>query len=166
MARLIAIALAVSFGSAIACQICLPFPKKSAADHLIEADAIVLARENPQKPFSLLAVEVIKGEVDDKAIDLFLDSQSRRTLAVYPGRKVVCIYRNEGPDAGWQRLGMTDEADVYEPAIRKVLKNATRWKEHPEERLEFFSQFLGHEDGQMRPTAHLERRGGSLLAPA
>ena len=29
-----------------ACQICLPFPKESATDHLLEAEIVVLARED------------------------------------------------------------------------------------------------------------------------
>lgn len=148
--------LALLLEPAPACQICLPFPKKSAADGLIEADAVVLARENPQKPFSLIALEVLKGEVEDKEIDLFLDSQSRRTLASYTDRTVVCVYRKEGVDAGWQRLGMTDDAGVYEPVIREVIDLSARWEQEPPLRPKFFSKLLGHQDPQLRQLAHLE----------
>ena len=65
---------------ALACQICFPIPRNSAADHLIAADRVVLARENPEKPFSLKAVEVLKGDGDGPEIDLFLDSSTRRSL--------------------------------------------------------------------------------------
>ena len=48
---------------AMACQICLPFPRESAADKLIDAEIVVLAREDPAKPFSLKPGEVLKGRV-------------------------------------------------------------------------------------------------------
>ncbi len=138
-----------------ACQICLPFPKKSAADDLIEAEVVVFARENPAKPFSLIGVEILKGEIgDNKAIDLFLDSQSRRTLAVYPDREIVCVRENSDPDANWRRIGMTNE--TYEPVIREVIERSPEFRAHPDKRLAYFSKYLGHEDDQLRTVAHIE----------
>ncbi len=137
-----------------ACQICLPIPTRSAADFLIEADAVVLARENPDKPFSLKAVEVLKGEISSTEIDLFLDSQTRRLLALHPGRRVVCVHRAPDPDAGWRRIGVANE--VLDPIVREILGRSADWAANPGERPAYFARFLGHEDAQLRTLAHLE----------
>ena len=59
------LALGLSMGAterARACQVCYPFPKKSVADHLIESEALVLAREDPKRPYHFASIEVLKGE--------------------------------------------------------------------------------------------------------
>ena len=137
-----------------ACQICLPFPKKSVADYLLEADAVVLAREDPEKPFSLRAVEVLKGEVEEMEVDLFLDSTSRRVLSLFPEREIVCVYREGESESGWRRVGVTDAN--FEPVVRNILASAEEWKASPDARLNYFAPFLGHEDEQLRVLAHLE----------
>lgn len=53
-----------------ACQICYGIPKVSAADDLISAERVVLAREDPGRPFHLKAVEVLKGDGTVPEIDL------------------------------------------------------------------------------------------------
>ena len=52
-----------------ACQICLPFPARSLVDYLIESDHIVLARENPEKPFTLRAIKTLKGDKPPAPLD-------------------------------------------------------------------------------------------------
>ena len=37
-------------------------------------------------------MEVVKGDPGEAKMELFLDSQSRRTLSFYPQRKIVCVY--------------------------------------------------------------------------
>ena len=137
-----------------ACQICFPIPKASAADYLLAADRVVLARENPDKPFSLKAIEVLKGDAGSPEIDLFLDSNTRRVLAAYPERTVVCVHRVSGPEAGWMRVGMTNE--IFGPLVREILDRSSRWKEAPKERLAFFAKLLGDENGEIRQIAHIE----------
>ena len=43
-------------GRAEACMVCIPFPEDTATDQLLQADVVVRARENPDKPFSYLAI--------------------------------------------------------------------------------------------------------------
>jgi disulfide oxidoreductase YuzD len=69
--------LAIFGGRAEACMVCIPFPQNTVADDLLSATVIVLARENPKKPFSYVAVEVLKGDLDAPQIELFLDSTTR-----------------------------------------------------------------------------------------
>lgn len=146
--------LALLSGVADACQICYAIPKVSVADHLISAERVVLAREDPERPFHLKAVEVLKGEVTGPEIDLFLDSSTRRLLTLYPERKVVCAYRHEGPEVGWKRIGVSNAE--FDALVREVLRRVDGWKEDPAERARYFSGFLGREDDQIRSLAHLE----------
>ncbi len=157
--RLAALALTVVLPIAAslpirACQICIPFPKKSAADFLIGSDAVVLAREDPRRPFHFAAVEVLKGDPDPGEIDLFLDSATRRLLAAYPERSVVLVRTDGGEDAGWRRVGIA--AGDFAPLVRDVLEFAPDWQASPKRRTAFFATKLGHEDAQVRTLAHLE----------
>lgn len=137
-----------------ACQICFPIPKNSAADHLLSADRVVLARENPDRPFSLKPIEVLEGDGESPEIDLFLDSSTRRLLVVHPDRALVCAYRESDPDDKWLRVGVADE--LFGPLVREILYRAPRWKDTPRDRLRFFSRYLGHDDRQLRQLAHIE----------
>lgn len=137
-----------------ACQICLPIPQESGVDLLLDADAVVLARENPDKPFSLIAIEVLKGDLEEPAIDLFLDSTTRRLLSRIPERAVVCVRGASEDEKGWRRIGITNE--IFEPVVREILSREAEWKEDPILRPKFFSKWLGHYDPQVRTIAHLE----------
>ena len=92
--------------TAHACQVCIPMPVKTLADRLLEADALVLAREDPQRPFHYATVEVLKGEPGDAPIDAFLPSMDRRVLTRYPERHMLLARMD--PDGGWSSLGVAD----------------------------------------------------------
>src|ERR671924_1785413 len=83
-------------GAVYACLICIPYPEKTAADALLESATVILAREHPDKPFSYAPVEVLKGQTGGAEIDLFVDSATRRSLAVHPERAVVLVRKREG----------------------------------------------------------------------
>lgn len=137
-----------------ACQICIPFPKNSAADYLIEGDAAVLAREDPNRPFHFKAIEVLKGEPGEEPINLFLDSFTRRLLDTYPERSVVLARGTEGGDRKWKRIATADTET--EPVVRNILKYSPHWKTNPRERTLFFASLLGHKNPQIRTLAHIE----------
>lgn len=154
---LIFFAVALGIGGpwpASACQICIPFPKKSTADFLIEAEAVVLAREDPERPFHFAPVETLKGDPGDEKIDLFLDSTTRRVLAAYPDRSIVLARRTDGDKNQWRRIGTAD-ADLS-PIVKDVLAASAAWEKEPEQRIEFFARRLGHDNPQVRTLAHLE----------
>ena len=108
----------------LACQICIPFPKKSAADFLIESDSVVLAREDPERPFHFSSIETLKGEPGDGPIDLFLDSSTRRLLAAHTDRSVVLVKRVVKEEPSWNRIGIADAET--EPVVRAVLEPRRR----------------------------------------
>ena len=148
------IALAASLAGAGACQICIPFPQKSTADFLIGADAVVLAREDPARPFHLAAVKVLKGEPGTSSIDLFLDSSSRRMLSLNPDRSVVVVRRIENGEEAWRRLGTADQD--FAPLVGEILQRAPSWQADATLRPKFFAKLLGHANPQVSTLAHLE----------
>lgn len=154
LARQILTILLLLAPSAFACQICVPIPTQSAADQMIAAETVVLARENPDKPFSLLATETLKGNLTNPAIDLFLDTQSRRLLSLYPDRHIICIHDSADPDQAWRRIGITN-SDV-DPLLRDIIRLSPKWQNDPAARLAFFSPMLGHADPFISTISHLE----------
>ena len=144
----LAAALAVFPTPAAACQICVPVPKKSAADHLLAARTVVLARE---ASFAYQPVEILKGERPGAAIDLLVDSKTRRMLAARPELSILLA---ETPEGTWRRLGVA-EAE-FTALARHVLESTKGWKAKPQERVEFFAGKLDHASAQIRNLAALE----------
>jgi hypothetical protein len=151
--------LATAFGiagssPASACQICIPFPKKSTADYLIEADALVLAREDPERPFHYASIETLKGDPGDEKIDLFVDSTTRRVLTAHPEWSIVLARSTAGEKKSWKRIGMAD--DDLGPIVRDILAASAIWEKAPEIRIAYFAKRLGHGNSLVRTLAHLE----------
>jgi hypothetical protein len=141
--------------AANACQVCIPMPVKTLADRLLEADALVLAREDPQRPFHYATVEVLKGDPGAAPIDAFLPSADRRVLAQFPARHML-LARAE-PGGGWSALGVAD-AD-YERVVRSVVGHAGSWtpmETSNRQRLVAFVPLLGHSDYRLHEAAYLE----------
>ena len=138
-----------------ACQVCIPMPVKTLADRLLEADALVLAREDPERPFHYVAVKVLKGDPGDTPIDAFLPSMDRRVLARYPQRHMLLV--RAGEDDGWSALGIADEE--YERFVRRIIGHAGSWKpmesDNPQ-RLAEFAPLLGNANTRLHETAYLE----------
>ena len=147
--------LGVAFTSTYACQICRPFPEESAADRLMEGEVVVLAREDPDRPFNYRPVEVLKGNPGDEPIDLFLKSSSRRLLAADAKAAVVIVGTRSGEGKQeWSSIGFADGETG--PVIRAILDAAPAWKEDPNKRIQFFAARLGHRNPRIREMAHLE----------
>jgi hypothetical protein len=150
-----ALLLALMAGAAGACQICIPLPERTLADRLLASDAVVLAREDAERPFHYRVTEVLSGTPNDSAIDLFLNSQARRTLAADSDRAMVLA--RSGKDGTWSQLGLTRPA--YERVVREILSRADRWRPRETdnaERLDWFVPLLGHADHRLHELAYLE----------
>ena len=139
-----------------ACTVCVPYPELSLADRIIESTILVLAREDPNEPFSYAPVEVLKGQLDGSKLDSFLDSSTRRVLAKYADRYSVLGRRSA--DEKWQRLiGVTD--DATEAALREIVRRSSDWRVLATDdpgRLEYFSTLLGHDSRTLHELAYLE----------
>jgi len=132
-----------------ACQVCFPLPKKSIADFLMESEAVLLAREDPERPFHYRSIQVLKGAAPDKPLDLFLDSGTRRILQARPRCSILLAKRGK-----WERLAMVDEG--VRTVVDDVLRSKEEWKRDEAARFAYFAKLFGHEDPVLRNLAHLE----------
>jgi hypothetical protein len=139
---------------AAACTVCITYPRKTVADLLIESPCVVFARENPDQPFSYAPVEILKGNIDGKQIDLFVDSGTRRILATDPARVVVLV--QEATDGGWRSLGLADSA--YAAVARRIIAFSPEWQsvEGERHRVDFFVTLFGHDNPSLYELAYLE----------
>ena len=173
LAAVVVSCLAMFGGRAEACTVCIPFPQSTVADYLLSAEVVVLAQENPKQPFSYVAVEVLKGDLDTPEIDLFLNSTTRRRLMRNPNRSVVLAlgggrsqrgstYRTpRSPEADaspstWRSLGYASPR--YEAVVREILAQAPRWHERrgSETRATYFMRYLADAERPIRQLAYLE----------
>ncbi|MFN0129307.1 MAG: hypothetical protein ACKV19_21785 [Verrucomicrobiales bacterium] len=139
--------------SAEACQICLPFPNESLADHILSSTQLVLARENPDKPFTLRPTRTLaKNETTPPALELFLDTSARRQLAFNEDLSLLCGWSDESGE--WRRLALYDQA--LAPVVSDILEKRQNWKSDPESRVRYFAGLLGHEETVLSDLAHLE----------
>ena len=146
----------------VACMVCIPFPEGTAIDDLLEADVVVLARENPDKPFSYLAVETLQGELETPAIDLFVNSATRRRLSLHPELSMVLVRKHNprpnqpGERDQWRALGYA--SDTFEAIVRNTLLNASTWQGPGgvQLRYEFFMPYLANPERSVRNLAYLE----------
>jgi len=132
-----------------ACRICLPLPKESIADLLIESESAVLAREDPERPFHFVPVEILKGKPPKERIGLLLDSVTRRLLKAYPHRSVLLAKAGT-----WQRVAAVDK--TVRPVIDEILERSATWTHSEDARFEYFSKLFAHEHPVLRTLAHLE----------
>jgi hypothetical protein len=155
--RIFVIALLAATGLgrlASACTLCIAYPKQSAADLLIESPCVVLARENPEQPFSYAPIEVLKGTANVGPIDLLLDSQTRRLLAADSNQVVLLARESQG--TSWQNLGLANAE--YIAMVRRLLAFAPHWQGPigQSQRIEFFLSLWGNENATIRELAYLE----------
>ena len=137
-----------------ACQICVPFPKTSVADILLTGNTVVLAREDPDRPFHFKAIETLKGESDHGEIDLFLNSPIRRTLEMNPEQSVVLVKQTVDQKTIWHNVGIADKK--YKSFVHDILKAGQTWKEQKRARILFFSQHLGSSHSAISKQSLLE----------
>ena len=137
-----------------ACPVCFVTPTETVADHLMESELVVLARENPERPFTYSVVTVLKGESPTGPFGLFVNSTTRRRLKLNPGEAVVLIQK--GKDQSWQSLGIADKE--YQEVVKRILLFADRWSKEgaAHRRHEFFLSLFGHKNRALFELAYLE----------
>ena len=144
-----------TIGTASAHPILVPRPTKTLADRLLLSDVIVLAREDPERPFYYAAVETLKGDPGTGQIDLFMPSQVRRQLASNPELAVVVSREPDSDD--WETLGVADSG--YLEVVQRILSFEKYWtpsETDNRQRLQEFSTLLGHRDVRLHELAYLE----------
>jgi|GEM_PF-421469 len=134
-----------------ACQICLPFPTESLADRILAAEHLVLARENPEQPYTLAPIRSLEG-ASATPMDVFLDSSSRRWLSFDPNRSILCGWFGE--EGGWKYLAR--HGALFAPVLQDILSRRQQWQDDPIARARYFADYLAHDDRLLAELAHLE----------
>ena len=137
-----------------ACTICIGMPERSDADYVTEGHCVVLAREDPDRPFAFAPVEVVKGQFCGREIDLLIDSLTRRRLRADQHQHVVLV--QEKKSGVWRSLGIASKE--FEGLLRQMLVRASIWEteENRSSRVDFFLPLFGHPDPQIYQLAYLE----------
>ena len=141
---------------ALACLICLPVPTTSPVDYLLEADLVIVAREDPGAPYWLTMTEILSGEATGIDKSFFLEAPLRPGPSLGRNRAVICSYGSYGglSQPEWARVGDAD-AD-FSALVAAILENREQWQLHPDKRATYFSSYLDHQNQQIRTVAHIE----------
>lgn len=130
----------------------MPLPRQTVADQLISAEVVALARVDPAQAFSFAALKVLKGELADPHIELFVDSATRRQLEADTSRYVLLIKSKDG----WLNLGVADEK--FQAIVARILAFAPEWElaHGRQKRLEYFLSLWDRESPAIFELAYLE----------
>lgn len=137
---------------ALACLVCITLPERTTADRLIEAETVVLARENSARPFTYAPIEELKGGVSPEPIPFLVDSTMRRRLAADPNAGVLFV--REG--GSWVQLAYVDAP--VRAMVDHILEAAPDWDAEPDhgERFAFFAALHDHPNETIRLLALAE----------
>lgn len=152
---LCALASLLTFAApARACTVCVDPPDKTTIDHLVVARDVVLAREDPARPFRFAPVEVLRGSAGGPAIPLLVNTALRRRLAVEPDTVVLFTRGFDG--SGWRWLRIVGPS--MRPIIVDVLARGEDWlrPSGARERFETFAVLHDHPDPEVRSLALAE----------
>lgn len=166
LVRVMRMAFAVLILSAIpalACPVCITAPERTVADRILDSETVVLAREDPSKPFAFVPVQVLKGSADVAPIPLLVDSTTRQRLRAVPEDAVLLVRASVGatqpfallgkPQVEWQHLAYADAP--YRTLIGQILSLRDDWRadQTGRARFAFFEALLDHEDPAIRDLA-------------
>jgi hypothetical protein len=123
-----------------ACLVCIALPERTLADRVIEAEAVVLARPDPARPFAFAPIAALKGDAAGPAIPGLVDSATRRRLAADPEATVLFAHDADG----WTRLA--DAAPALRATVETILAAAPAWDAaaDPAARFAFFAERHDH----------------------
>lgn len=135
-------------GPSLACPVCIDLPEKTLADRLLEAETVVVAREDPDRPFRFLPIRTLVGATEGRDIPFLLDSATRRRLESAPDDGVLMM-RSHGGD--WSRGPLADEDLRRVAPLILELRGAGETRD--DARFAFFDELLHHPNPQLRRAA-------------
>lgn len=125
-------------------------PSKTLVDWMLHGDTVVVARPDPDNPFSYKTTEVIRGDPGANTIPFLVDSVSRRTLARNQEDGVVFALTRGG---NWQRIAYVGATNRQ--VIKNIRNRASSWATtefHPD-RFAFFALLQDHSNATIRRLA-------------
>jgi len=135
-------------------MICVPFPKVTHADLLLENESVILAREKAGEPYAFYSVEVLQGRLGPQDIEVFIPSNTLRRLRTSSEDAVVLMRRTAKSE--WQYMTYADPE--YQQFIRAILSNSGSWNgaRVKSRRIAFFAGYLTRDHRSIREQAYLE----------
>jgi hypothetical protein len=137
-----------------ACQICVPFPKTTLADMLIQSESVLMVREDSERPYIFTPIKVLKGANEGQDIEAFVDSASRRRLKQNPDAVAVLV-RN-APEEGWVYRSYANPGT--QRFVRAIVEQSAHWNgpRGDDRRVAFFTAHLTDDNPLIREQAYLE----------
>jgi hypothetical protein len=149
----------IAAGPAHACLVCIPMPERTLADHVVEAAAVALARNDPDDPFRYAVTEYLKGDAAGAPgeIPFLVDSTTRGRMAADAG--VFAIVSRELPESEWV-LHATGGARMVS-VVREIAARAEDWLGHAgtEDRFAYFAELHDSPEPGVRSLALAEISG-------
>jgi hypothetical protein len=132
---------------AAACPVCIDKPEATLAERLLRADAVVIAREDPARPYHFAPVATLRGAAGAVPIPLLLDSTTRRQLTARPEEGVLFVRDGDT----WTHAGYADAAS--REIVTAILAEGPSWEGRTGARFTFFEALLHHQNGRFRRLA-------------
>jgi hypothetical protein len=159
MLRASALAFLVASGpfttsTAQACTVCFELPRDSVADRIIDADLVVILREDPERPFHYSVHEVLAGPSANVPPPPFLvDAVMRARLSANPNDGALATWTTIG---GWQLHGHATPA--FQDVARGVVAASSGWSDPAEDRarFDFFAALHASTDPAVQELALIE----------
>jgi hypothetical protein len=153
------VVLGLSCSPAMACAICITLPEKTVADRILESETLVLAREDPLRPFTFAPIAVLKGSADGAPIPFLVDSATRRRLSDVFEDAVIFVRSRRSPvrpfaraeaEPEWLQLGYAGAE--YRALVDQILASEVAWRADKtgRARFVFFEGLHDHPDPAIR----------------
>ena len=137
-----------------ACMICVPYPKTTLADLLMDKVSVVFAREKIGKPYFFYALEVLKGAIGGDDFEAYIYSADRRRLN--KNLEDVAVFGKNDSGDDWQYLEYADRE--YQAFVREIVLQADSWQKFKvsTRRIDFFAERLTSSNPRILEQAYLE----------
>jgi hypothetical protein len=132
---------------ALACGVCFEKPERTVADRVLSADAVLVAREDPDRPYRFAPVTFLSGAAQNAQIPFLVDSTTKRRLDTHPEDGVLIL--REGDD--WSRAGYATE--IWRSTAARILALGPDWQNDQKARFSFFESLLDEPDSFVRKVA-------------
>lgn len=121
---------------ALACGVCIEKHEETMADRIRDADAVVIARESPERPRTFAPVAYLYGEEGGPDIPFLVDSSTKKRLERQPADGVLML--RKGKD--WSSAGYANSA--WQKIAARIIETGPEWQNAPDARFAFFEELL------------------------
>lgn len=132
-----------------ACAFDLTKPERTIVDWVVEAETLVLARPDPDNPFTYRITEVLRGVKMSQPVPLLVNSVYRHKLKSNPDHAVLL---RKSKDTDWTQVAYVD-GDLAE-VLDTALHHTVEWADgYPQSRFEVFEALQSSANPALRELA-------------